>query len=132
MAVWLWFTVLFANFAEAVAEGRGKAQADTLRASRCETMARRLRADGATEEVSSAQLDVGQRVVCEAGDIIPSDGTVVEGIASVDESAITGSLPRLSGNRAGIVRRSPAEPGCCRTASWSRSPLGPGRHSSTG
>jgi K+-transporting ATPase ATPase B chain len=90
VATWLWFTVLFANFAEAVAEGRGKAQADTLRAARTETLARLVRSDGSVDEVPSSQLDVGDRVVCEAGDAIPSDGTVVEGIASVDESAITG------------------------------------------
>jgi K+-transporting ATPase ATPase B chain len=90
VAAWLWFTVLFANFAEAVAEGRGKAQADTLRAARTDTPARRLDPAGAVVEVSSASLEVGDRVVCEAGDVIPSDGTVVEGVASVDESAITG------------------------------------------
>ncbi|HET6664133.1 MAG TPA: potassium-transporting ATPase subunit KdpB, partial [Acidimicrobiales bacterium] len=89
LAAWLWFTVLFANFAEAVAEGRGKAQADTLRAARTETLAHRL-VDGTAEDVPSSQLEIGDRVVCEAGDVIPSDGTVVEGIASVDESAITG------------------------------------------
>ena len=89
LAAWLWFTVLFANFAEAVAEGRGKAQADTLRAARTDTVAHRLR-DGAVEDVSSSLLEIGDQVVCEAGDVIPSDGTVVEGIASVDESAITG------------------------------------------
>ncbi|MGH9084528.1 MAG: potassium-transporting ATPase subunit KdpB [Acidimicrobiales bacterium] len=89
LAAWLWFTVLFANFAEAVAEGRGKAQADTLRAARTDTIAHRLR-DGAVEDVSSSLLEIGDRVACEPGDVIPSDGTVVEGIASVDESAITG------------------------------------------
>ena len=90
LAVWLWFTVLFANLAEAVAEGRGKAQADTLRAARTETLARRLTPTGEEEQVPSSSLDVGDRVVCEAGDAVPSDGTVVEGVASVDESAITG------------------------------------------
>jgi K+-transporting ATPase ATPase B chain len=90
LAVWLWFTVLFANFAEAVAEGRGKAQADTLRAARTDTVAHRLRPDGTVEDVASSQLEIGDLVVCEAGDAIPSDGTVVEGVASVDESAITG------------------------------------------
>ncbi|MGQ0616131.1 MAG: potassium-transporting ATPase subunit KdpB [Acidimicrobiia bacterium] len=90
LAVWLWFTVLFANFAEAVAEGRGKAQADTLRAARTDTLAHRLGSDGTVEDVSSSLLEIGDRVVCEPGDVIPSDGTVVEGIASVDESAITG------------------------------------------
>jgi K+-transporting ATPase ATPase B chain len=87
--VWLWATVVFANLAEAVAEGRGKAQAATLRRSRQETNARLL-ADGAERRVPAAELKVGDQVVCEAGDPIPSDGDVVEGIASVDESAITG------------------------------------------
>jgi K+-transporting ATPase ATPase B chain len=90
LAAWLWFTVLFANFAEAVAEGRGKAQADTLRAARTDTVAHRLQPDGGVADVWSSTLEIGDRVVCEAGDLIPSDGTVVEGIASVDESAITG------------------------------------------
>ncbi len=90
VAVWLWFTVIFANFAEAMAEGRGKAQADTLRKSKSESVARKL-VDGKGEiSVPGAQLRKGDRVVCEAGDTIPGDGDVVEGIASVDESAITG------------------------------------------
>ncbi|GAA2757677.1 potassium-transporting ATPase subunit KdpB [Actinopolymorpha rutila] len=88
---WLWLTVLFANLAEAVAEGRGKAQADTLRRARTETLARRLGADRSTEEqVPGTSLHVGDLVVCEAGDVIPGDGEVIDGIASVDESAITG------------------------------------------
>jgi K+-transporting ATPase ATPase B chain len=90
VAVWLWFTVLFANLAEAVAEGRGKAQAETLRRTKKETMARRLRADGTEEPVPGADLRVGDRVVVGAGQVIPGDGDVVEGIATVDESAITG------------------------------------------
>ena len=89
ITVWLWFTVLFANFAEAVAEGRGKAQAAALRRTRSETIARRL-VDGREERVPATALVKGDRVVCEAGDLIPGDGDVVEGIASVDESAITG------------------------------------------
>jgi len=89
LAIWLWFTVLFANFAEAVAEGRGKAQAATLRKARKETTARRLR-NGREEKVPAPELQKGDLVVCEAGDIIPADGDVVEGIASVDEAAITG------------------------------------------
>ena len=89
ITIWLWFTVLFANFAEAVAEGRGKAQAAALRKTRTETIARRL-VDGREERVPATTLVKGDRVVCEAGDIIPGDGDVVEGIASVDESAITG------------------------------------------
>jgi K+-transporting ATPase ATPase B chain len=93
IALWLWFTVLFANFAEAMAEGRGKAQADSLRKARQEMVARRLigsNGSGKEEQVAASQLRVGDRVVCEAGDVIPGDGEVVEGIASVDESAITG------------------------------------------
>jgi potassium-transporting ATPase ATP-binding subunit len=89
LAIWLWFTVLFANFAEAVAEGRGKAQADSLRKARKDTVARRLR-DGREERIAAPELQLGDLVVCEAGDIIPADGDVTEGIASVDESAITG------------------------------------------
>ncbi len=89
LALWLWFTVLFANFAEAVAEGRGKAQADALRKTRKDTVARRLR-DQREERVPATELQKGDLVVCEAGDVIPADGDVVEGIASVDEAAITG------------------------------------------
>ncbi|GII59500.1 potassium-transporting ATPase ATP-binding subunit [Planotetraspora thailandica] len=88
--IWLLLTVLFANFAEAMAEGRGKAQADTLRRTRTQTDARRLRRDGAEERVPAAELSTGDLVVCEAGDVIPSDGEITEGAASVDESAITG------------------------------------------
>src|SRR4029453_17892162 len=90
VAAWLWFTVLFANFAEAMAEGRGKAQAATLRQARSETMAHRRRPDGTIEEIASSRLDVGDECVVTAGEMIPSDGEVIEGIASVDESAITG------------------------------------------
>jgi potassium-transporting ATPase ATP-binding subunit len=90
ITVWLFLTVIFADFAEAMAEGRGKAQADTLRRMRAETEARRLLPDGREELVPAASLSKGEMVVCEAGDLIPSDGEIVEGIASVDESAITG------------------------------------------
>jgi K+-transporting ATPase ATPase B chain len=89
IALWLWFTVLFANFAEAMAEGRGKAQADTLRKTKTETMARR-ETGGRTETVAATQLRAGDIVHVEQGEIIPGDGDVIEGIASVDESAITG------------------------------------------
>lgn len=89
--VWLWFTLLFANFAEAVAEGRGKAQADALRQTRTQTDAKRLAPDESTYElVPATSLKVGDVVVVEAGDIIPSDGEVIEGVASVNEAAITG------------------------------------------
>ena len=96
VTIWLWFTVLFANFAEAMAEGRGKAQADTLRRARTETLAKRIRSGGAAgagsayEDVAAPQLRKGDLVLVEAGSYIPGDGEVVEGVASVDESAITG------------------------------------------
>jgi len=87
---WLWFTVLFANFAEAMAEGRGKAQAATLRSTRADTMARLRQPDGSIIERSSAALAVGDLCVVSAGELIPGDGDIVEGIATIDESAITG------------------------------------------
>src|SRR5262245_47133894 len=98
VAVWLWFTVLFANFAEAMAEGRGKAQADTLRRARTETTAKRIKANGnvadlrmaPVETIAAPQLRKDDLVLVEAGDFIPSDGEVIAGVASVDESAITG------------------------------------------
>ncbi|WP_202805871.1 potassium-transporting ATPase subunit KdpB [Actinopolymorpha alba] len=90
IVVWLWLTVLFANLAEAVAEGRGKAQADTLRRAKTEAEARLLRPDGKEERVPATSLHVDDVVICEAGDLIPGDGEVIDGIASVDESAITG------------------------------------------
>jgi K+-transporting ATPase ATPase B chain len=90
IAAWLWFTVLFANFAEAIAEGRGKAQAEELRRTRAETIAHRRHPDGSLEDLPSSKLQVGDEVVVSAGEVIPADGEVIEGIASVDESAITG------------------------------------------
>src|SRR5665213_836087 len=90
ITVWLWFTVLFANFAEAMAEGRGKAQADTLRKSRTETVAYKLKPDGSKEEISGSKLRSGDVVIVTAGEFIPGDGEVIHGVASVDESAITG------------------------------------------
>ena len=90
ITLWLWFTVLFANFAEAMAEGRGKAQADTLRKARAETQANRLRPDGSIEIVVSSKLRSGDIVVVTACEFVPGDGEVIEGVASVDESAITG------------------------------------------
>ncbi len=96
VTVILLFTVLFANFAEAVAEGRGKAQADALRSTQTKTYAQRILADGSTERVSSTELRRGDRITVSAGDMIPADGEVLEGVASVDESAITGeSAPVL-------------------------------------
>ncbi|MBF0544012.1 MAG: potassium-transporting ATPase subunit KdpB [Candidatus Riflebacteria bacterium] len=90
VSLWLWVTVVFANFAEAVAEGRGKAQADTLRRMRKETVARKINEDKKEEKVEASKLRKGDVVVCETGDIIPGDGEIIEGIATVDESAITG------------------------------------------
>jgi potassium-transporting ATPase ATP-binding subunit len=90
ITLWLWFTVLFANFAEAMAEGRGKAQADTLRKAKSETIANRLLPDGKVEVVPGSKLRSGDLVIVSAGEVIPGDGDVIEGVASVDESAITG------------------------------------------
>ena len=105
--VWLWLTVLFANFATALAEARGKAQAESLRRTRRDTVAFRLRAAGTLEQVSSTALKPGDRVVIEAGQTIPGDGEIVEGIASVDESAITGEsapvIREAGGDRSGVT-----------------------------
>ena len=90
ISLWLWFTVLFANFAEAMAEARGKAQADTLRKTKTDSIARRILANGSIENVAASQLRLGDVALVEAGDIIPGDGEVIDGIATVDESVITG------------------------------------------
>ncbi|MFN7919134.1 MAG: potassium-transporting ATPase subunit KdpB [Bryobacteraceae bacterium] len=90
IALWLWFTVLFANFAEAMAEARGKAQADSLRKTKSDSIAKRVTGTGSIERIWASQLRAGDTVICEAGDIIPGDGEVIEGIATVDESVITG------------------------------------------
>jgi potassium-transporting ATPase ATP-binding subunit len=107
ITLWLWFTVLFANFAEAMAEGRGKAQADTLRKAKGETMAYRYRPDGTTEAVSSSQLRTGDIIKVEAGQYIAGDGEVIEGVASVDESAITGEsapvIREAGGDRSAVT-----------------------------
>ncbi|WP_367129160.1 potassium-transporting ATPase subunit KdpB [Saccharothrix sp. HUAS TT1] len=107
VAVWLWATVLFANLAEAVAEGRGRAQADSLRRTKQDAVARRLTGDGDEERVPGTELAVGDLVVVEAGEVVPGDGDVVEGIASVDESAVTGeSAPVIresGGDRAAVT-----------------------------
>ena len=107
IALWLWFTVLFANFAEAIAEGRGKAQADELRKTRTTTKAKRLGKNGQVEMVAAPDLRKGDIVVCEVGDVIPSDGTIIEGIASVDESAITGEsapvIREAGGDRSAVT-----------------------------
>jgi K+-transporting ATPase ATPase B chain len=107
IALWLWFTVLFANFAEAMAEGRGKAQAENLRKTRTETMAKLIQAGGEIKQVPAAQLRRGDVVMVAAGDTIPGDGEVIEGIAAVNEAAITGeSAPVIresGGDRSGVT-----------------------------
>jgi len=108
ITLWLWFTVLFANFAEAMAEGRGKAQADTLRRARSETLANRILGnDGRTEQVPSSKLRAGDLVFVSAGEFIPSDGEIIEGVASVDESAITGEsapvIREAGGDRSAVT-----------------------------
>ncbi len=107
LALLLLLTVLFANFAEALAEARGKAQAQSLRATRQDTMALRLEPSGETVEVSSTQLQTGDRVIVEAGQVIPADGEIIEGVASVDESAITGEsapvIREAGGDRSGVT-----------------------------
>ena len=107
ITLWLWFTVLFANFAEAMAEGRGKAQADTLRKARSETEAKRLLPNGTTETVASAKLRSGDVVMVTAGELVPGDGEVIEGVASVDESAITGEsapvIREAGGDRSAVT-----------------------------
>lgn len=107
ITLWLWFTVLFANFAEAMAEGRGKAQADALRAAKAETTAHRVTKNGQAEEVASSQLRLGDIVRVSAGEMIPGDGEVIEGVASVDESAITGEsapvIREAGGDRSAVT-----------------------------
>ena len=105
ITLWLWFTVLFANFAEAMAEGRGKAQAETLRKARAETEARKLRSDGKTEVIPSSKLRSGDVVLVAAGEFIPGDGEVIEGVASVDESAITGDSAPVIREAGGDARQ---------------------------
>src|ERR1700739_1032731 len=107
ITLWLWFTVLFANFAEAMAEGRGKAQADTLRKAKGETMAYRYKPDGTQEAVSSSQLRAGDVILVQAGQVIAGAGEVIEGVASVDESAITGEsapvIREAGGDRSAVT-----------------------------
>src|SRR5262245_31452750 len=106
ITLWLWFTVLFANFAEAMAEGRGKAQADNLRRSRTETVAHRV-LNNHTEDVAAPDLRMGDVVVVAAGEFIPGDGEVIEGVTSVDESAITGEpapvIREAGGDRSAVT-----------------------------
>ena len=107
ITLWLWFTVLFANFAEAMAEGRGKAQAESLRKARSETVAKRVLPDGQVEQIASSKLRSGDVVTVAAGEVIPGDGEIVEGIASVDESAITGEsapvIREAGGDRSAVT-----------------------------
>ena len=107
ISIWLWFTILFANFAEALAEGRGRAQAENLRQARSEAIANRLLNDGSTEQVSALELRKGDLALVKDGEIIPSDGEIVNGVALVDESAITGeSAPvvrEAGGDRCGVT-----------------------------
>jgi K+-transporting ATPase ATPase B chain len=107
ITLWLWFTVVFANFAEAMAEGRGKAQADALRKARAETVANRILAQGQLEKIPSSKLRAGDLVLVSAGEFIPSDGEIIEGVASVDESAITGEsapvIREAGGDRSAVT-----------------------------
>src|SRR5437660_3739586 len=107
ITLWFWFTVVFAKFAEAMAEGRGKAQAETLRKARSETVAHRLTRDGSTEQVPSSNLRSGDTVLVSAGEFIPSDGEITAGVASVDESAITGEsapvIREAGGDRSAVT-----------------------------
>jgi len=107
ITLWLWFTVMFANFAEAMAEGRGKAQAETLRKARSETVAKRILGSGEIETVPSSKLRTGDMVMVSAGEFIPSDGEIVYGVASVDESAITGEsapvIREAGGDRSAVT-----------------------------
>jgi len=107
VALWLWFTVLFANFAEAMAEGRGKAQANALRKTRTKTMANHIRTDGSVEQISAEKLRKGDLVWVSAGEIIPADGEIIEGVATVDESAITGEsapvIREAGGDRSAVT-----------------------------
>ena len=136
ISLWLWFTVLFANFAEAMAEGRGKAQADIAPARRAGEIPAKLLAERAPRRELGAPCRPaccarGDVVLVEAGDVIPGDGEVIEGIASVDESAITGESAPVIRETGGDRSRSPAARRCSRTGSSSASPPTRARPSST-
>src|SRR6185437_4502501 len=107
IAIWLWFTVVFANFAEAMAEGRGKAQADALRRSRTKMFANRLENDGTTTSVPAESLRKGDLFLVNAGEVIPADGEIIEGAATVNESAITGEsapvIREAGGDRSAVT-----------------------------
>ena len=112
IVLWLWFTVLFATFAEAMAEARGKAQADSLRKTKTDAPASRILEDGSIDKVSSSKLRAGDVVICIAGELIPGDGEVIDGIATVDESVITGeSAPVIresGGDRSAVTSKAPS------------------------
>ncbi len=122
IAAWLWFTVIFANLAEAVAEGRGRAQADSLRKVKRDTMARRIGADGSTVSVSGSDLVVGDRIIVEAGEVIAGDGDVIEASRPSTSRRSPANPRRWFANPVGTDARSPVAPSCCRIASSSRSP----------
>src|SRR4029077_14245441 len=107
IALWLWFTVLFANFAEAMAEGRGKAQADALRKSRTKTIGHKLLPDGSTQDIASEQFRKGDIFIVSANELIPADGEIIEGAATVNESAITGEsapvIREAGGDRSAVT-----------------------------
>src|SRR5512136_2397370 len=103
ISIWLWFTVLFANFSEALAEGRGKAQAESLKLARSEAMANRMLHDGSVELISAADLRKGDLVVVNSGEIVPSDGEITEGTALVDESAVTGESAPVVREPGGVL-----------------------------
>lgn len=125
IALWLWFTVLFANFAEALAEGRSRAQAASLRGMKRDTVAKVLQEPhhgSAWIPVRASELRKGVTLLVEAGDTIALDGTVIEGVASVDESAITGESAPVIREAVATSHRSPVAPACCRTGWWWKSP----------
>ena len=133
ITAWLWLTVLFANFAEAMAEGRGKAQADTLRRAKTETVANRERPGGGSRSCRRRRCARGTSSGSSAGEVIPADGEIVEGVASVDESAITGeSAPVIRESRRRSVGGHRRHARCCPTGFASRSPPIPARRSWTG
>jgi K+-transporting ATPase ATPase B chain len=135
VALWLWFTVLFANFAEALAEGRSKAQAASLRGLKRQTWAKRCHYQPAAGSCNGTRwrrrAAQGDMVLVEAGDVMPADGEVIDGVASVDESAITGESAPVIRESGGDFARSPAAPACCRTGSSCASRSTRARPSST-
>src|SRR5579883_2784686 len=131
ISLWLWFTVLFANFAEAMAEARGKAQADTLRKTKTDSIAKRLLSSGKVETISGSKLRAGDIVIAEAGDIIAGDGEVIEGIARLTNPSSPAKARPSSASRAAIAALLPAAPVCSPIRSRSASPPIPARRFST-